>query len=259
MGGHWDAWGYPVLFAAGVAVSFINSVSGGGSTLSLPLLIFLGLPSATANGTNRLGILLGSLASLFAFRSQGIFLPRLAWKAGWPAMIGALAGSLIAARLPDRIFNPILAGVVLFVVLMNVKGQAPNPDLGHDPALRGDAWAVLAYLGIGFYGGFIQAGSGLIMIYAFSRLGNLDIFRVNALKVSNTVLFISVSLAAFAAAGRIDWPRAAVLAAGNLAGGWAGSHWQIRKGETWVRRFLLWSGLGVAGKLLWDAGAAWLR
>jgi uncharacterized membrane protein YfcA len=118
---------------------------------------------------------------------------------------------------------------------------------------------VLAYLGIGFYGGFIQAGSGLIMIYAFSRLGDLDIFRVNALKVSNTALFIAVSLAAFAAAGRIDWPMAAALAAGNLAGGWLGSVTQLRRGEKWVNRFVLWSGLGVAAKLLWDSWISWSR
>jgi uncharacterized protein len=259
MPAHWGVWTYPVLFLAGVAVAFINSVSGGGSILSLPLLIFLGLPSATANGTNRLGILLGSLSALFAFRSQGIFMPRLAFRVGWPAMLGALAGSLFAVRLPDRIFNPILAAVVLFVVAMTMRGHRPNPGSGLAPELRGDAWAMLAYLGIGFYGGFIQAGSGLIMIYAFTRLGNLDIFGANALKVSNTVLFIAVSLAAFAATGHIDWPMAAALAAGNLAGGWLGSVTQLKRGEGWVNRFVLWSGLAVAAKLLWDTWRAWDR
>lgn len=252
-------YAYPLLFAVGVAVAFVNSVSGGGSTLSLPVLIFLGLPAATANGTNRLGILLGSLSSLFAFRSQGIFLPRLAFKVGWPAAIGSLAGSLIAVRVSDRIFNPILAGIILFVAVMTIKGHKPNPSLGQDPALRGDLIAFAAYLGIGFYGGFIQAGSGLIMMYAFTRLGNLDIFQVNALKVANTVLFISISLLTFAAAGRIDWPMAAALAAGNLAGGWMGAHWQIRSGEAWVNRFLLWTALAMSAKLLWDTFAAWTR
>jgi uncharacterized membrane protein YfcA len=259
MATHLGAWTYPALFLAGTAVAFINSVSGGGSTLSLPFLIFLGLPSATANGTNRLGILLGSLSSLLAFRLRGIFLPRLAFKVGWPAMLGALAGSLIAVRLPDQVFKPVLACVVLFVVVMTVRGRRPHADADGEPVLRGDAWAWLAYLGIGFYGGFIQAGSGLIMIYAFTRLGNLDMVRANALKVSNTVLFIAVSLAAFAAAGRIDWPMAAALAAGNLAGGWLGSVMQVQRGEKWVNRFVLWSGLGIAAKLLWDSGSAWWR
>jgi uncharacterized membrane protein YfcA len=259
MAPHWGAWTYPVLFLAGVVVSFINSVSGGGSILSLPLLIFLGLPSATANGTNRLGILLGSFSSLMAFRSQGIFLPRLALRVGGPAMVGALAGSLIAVQLPDRMFNPILAGVVLFVAVMTFRGHQAQADAGQAPAMRGDALAMLAYLGIGFYGGFIQAGSGLIMIFAFTRLGNLDIFRANALKVSNTLLFIAVSLVAFAAAGRIDWPMAAALAGGNLAGGWLGSVTQLKRGEKWVNRFVLCSGLGVAAKLAWDSWVSWAR
>jgi len=256
---HWGAWTYPVLFLAGIVVSFVNSVSGGGSVLSLPLLIFLGLPSATANGTNRLGILLGSSASLLAFRSQGIFLPRLALRVGGPSMLGALAGSLLAVRLPDRVFNPILACVVLGAAAMIFRGHRAPPDACQTPNLRDDALALLAYLGIGFYGGFIQAGSGLIMIFAFTRLGNLDIFRANALKVSNTVLFIAVSLVAFAAAGRIDWPMAAALAGGNLAGGWLGSVTQLKRGEKWVNRFVLGSGLGVAAKLLWDTWVAWAR
>jgi uncharacterized membrane protein YfcA len=251
------SWGYPLLFAAGAVVSFVNSVSGGGSILSLPLLVFLGLPAAVANGTNRLGILLGSVSSLLAFRSQGIFLPRLAWQVGWPAALGSLAGSLIAIGLPDRVFNPILAAVILFVVAMTLRGSRHEASPGETPALRDGLAAFTAYLAIGFYGGFIQAGSGLIMMYAFGRLGNLNIFQINALKVSNTVLFISVSLAAFAAAGKVDWPMAAALAAGNLVGGWAGSHWQVKKGEVWVKRFLLWSGLAMAGNLLWSSWAAW--
>jgi len=252
-----QGWTYPLLFFVGAAVSFVNSVSGGGSVLSLPFLIFLGLPSATANGTNRLGVLIGSAASLMAFRSKGIFLPRLAWRVGWPAAIGSMAGSLLAVRLPDKVFEPILAAVILFVVIMTIRDDGAVGEGGSAPELRGGWIAFLAYLGIGLYGGFIHAGSGLIMMYAFSRLGNLDLFQVNALKVSNTVLFLSISLLTFAAAGKIDWPMATILAAGNLAGGWAGSHWQVRKGTAWVKRFLLWSGLAMAGKLLWDSWAAW--
>jgi uncharacterized membrane protein YfcA len=241
----------------GVAVSFINSVSGGGSILSLPLLMFMGLPAATANGTNRLGILLGSGASLLAFRSQGIFVPRLAWQVGWPAAIGSLAGSLIALRLPNKVFAPILAAVILFVVIMTFRGARGRAHQGGALAMRNDWIALLAYAGIGLYGGFIQAGSGLIMMYAYGRLGNLGVFHINALKVSNTVLFITVSLIAFAAAGRIDWPMAAALAAGNLTGGWMGSIWQVKRGEAWVNRFLLITGIGMAAKLLWDTFEAW--
>jgi uncharacterized membrane protein YfcA len=242
-----------------VAVSFINSVSGGGSILSLPLLIFLGLPAAAANGTNRLGVLLGSGASLLAFRSKGIYVPRLAFQVGWPAAIGSLAGSLIAVRLPDRIFAPILAGVILFVVIMTFRGRGADSRPGETPRLRNDWVALAAYTGIGFYGGFIQAGSGLIMMYVYGRMGNLDLIRINALKVSNTVIFISVSLAAFAFAGAIDWPMAAALAAGNLTGGWMGSLWQIHKGEAWVNRFLLVTGIAMAGALLWKTWTGWGR
>ena len=245
-------WVYPVLFLAGVVVSVINSVSGGGSTLSLPLLIFMGLPSAVANGTNRIGVLAGSLGSLAAFRTLGHFHPRLAWQVGWPAALGALVGSLLAVRLPDRVFNPILAVVIIFAAVMSFRKK---PSTGGQPgpaAMREGMIAFLVYAGIGLYGGFIQAGSGLIMIYAFGRLGNLDIFQINSLKVFNTIIFISVSLITFVAAGKVHWGMASALAAGNVVGGWLGSHWQVRQGETWVNRFVLWTGIAMAAKLLWD-------
>lgn len=245
-------WAYPVLFAIGILVAAINSVSGGGSTLSLPVLILLGLPSAVANGTNRIGVLAGSLGSLMAFKSLGHFHPRLAWQVGWPACLGALAGSLLAVQLPDRYFNPVLAAVMVFVSVMAFRNRAPFMSQGGTPALRNGFLPFLAYLGIGLYGGFIQAGSGLIMIYAFGRLGNLDIFQINSLKVFNTLLFISVSLVTFIWAGKVHWGLAAALGAGNLLGGWLGSHWQVRRGEDWVNRFVLVTGILLAAKLLWD-------
>ncbi len=245
-------WMYPALFLAGTAVSAINSVSGGGSALSLPLLILLGLPSAAANGTNRIGVLAGSLGALAAFRRLGHFHPRLAWQVGWPAALGALGGSLLAVRMPDRVFNPVLAAVVLFVAVMSFRKRGPQMAEAGPPLLRGGILAFFVYAGIGFYGGFIQAGSGLLMIYAFGRLGSLDIFQINSLKVFNTVLFISVSLVTFVLAGKVHWGMAAALAAGNVIGGWAGSHWQVKRGEAWVNRFVLWTGILLSAKLLWD-------
>lgn len=240
-----------LLFVVGALVSFINSISGGGSALALPALIFLGLPSAVANGTNRLGVMLGSLGSLAAFKARGHFHPRLAWQVGWPAALGALGGSLIAVRLPDRIFNPALAAVIVLIVVMTARGR-PAVSGGGEPRLANGPLAILIYLAIGFYGGFIQAGSGLLMIYAFGRLGNLDIYQINSLKVFNTLIFIPVSLVTFAVAGKIHWGYGIALSAGNLLGGIVGSRWQLSKGEAWINRFVLATGLAMAAKLIWD-------
>ena len=249
--------GYAALFAIGIVVSFVNSISGGGSVLSLPLLILLGLPSAVANGTNRIGVLCGSIGSLIGFRSHGKFLPALTWQVGWPAALGSVVGSLLAVSLPDKLFNPILGLVILFVVLMTFRQNRGTAGSAGAPTLSRGWVAMLAYVAIGFYGGFIQAGSGLIMIYVFGKLSNLDIFHINALKVSNTILFITVSLVAFVAAGKIHWPMALALGLGNAVGGWLGSHWQIKQGEAWVKRFLVLSGVALAGKLFWDTWRAW--
>ena len=246
-----------ILILVGFVVSFVNSISGGGSVLSLPILIFMGMPSAVANGTNRIGVLAGSIGSLIGFKSKGIFLPKLAFEVGWPAVIGSILGSTLAIKLPDRIFNPILSAVIVFVVIMTIKNTKTTQFKGTVPEIQKSWVAKLAFAGIGFYGGFLQAGSGLIMIYVFGLFSNLDLFRINALKVFNTVLFISVSLVAFIWAGKINWPLAVALGIGNALGGWVGSHWQLKYGEIWVKRFVVISGLGIAVKLLWDTITTW--
>lgn len=246
-----------ILLLVGFVVSFVNSISGGGSVLSLPILIFMGMPSAVANGTNRIGVLAGSLGSLIGFKSKGIFLPKLAFEVGWPGVIGSILGSTLAVKLPDKIFNPILSVVIVFVVVMTVKNINSNRINDGTPEIQKSWYAKLAFAAIGFYGGFLQAGSGLIMIYVFGLFSNLDLFRINALKVFNTVLFISVSLFAFIWFGKVNWPMALALGIGNALGGWVGSHWQLKYGEIWVKRFVFVSGIAIAIKLLWDTVSTW--
>ena len=246
---------YAALFAVGVLVAVINAISGGGSILSLPLLMMFGLPSADANGTNRLGLLMGNLGSIAGFRRHGHFYPRLALRVGIPGILGAVAGSFAGVSLPDVVFKPILAGIIFFVVLETArpKPNRVNKTSSDGLQLRTGVWPFLAYAGIGFYGGFIHAGVGLIMMYAFSRMGNLNLIQINALKVSNALLFVALSLVIYGAMGKVKWDLAVILALGNVLGGYLGSVFQVRKGEEFVRVFLVVSGSALAIKLLFDA------
>jgi uncharacterized membrane protein YfcA len=219
--------------------------------------MLFGLPAAEANGTNRLGIVLGTVGSVAGFWRKGHVYPGLTWQVGFPGLLGSLVGSWIGVTLPDPLFKPILAAIILFVVIETarprkkydrVPGNADEP-----PFLRSGFWPFLAYAGIGFYGGFIQAGVGLIMMYVFSRLGNLNLIQSNALKVSDTLIFVSLSLVIYSAMGKVKWDMAVVLALGNALGGYAGSVFQVRKGEGFVRIFLVVSGLALAAKLIFDA------
>ena len=108
---------WALILAVGVAAGFINTISGGGSLLTLPVLILLGLPSPVANGTNRIALLVQNIVAVDGFRRRGHFYPRLGVIFGLPALVGAIIGALIAVRLPDRLFQQLL-GVIMLVVLI---------------------------------------------------------------------------------------------------------------------------------------------
>lgn len=265
-----ELWHFPLLFLVGILVAVVNSIAGGGSALSVPVLIFLGLPSAMANGTNRIGIFLGALTAVLGFRSRGIGNRSLLLRIGGPAALGSLVGSLFAVKLPERIFNPILAGVILFVTVMSVRrslaapgkpgtakaggteGARKEPGPG---ALETGLKPFLAFFLTGFYGGFIQIGVGFVMIYVFGRFTRLGALEVNALKVAVAFLFTAVALLAFLSFGRIHWAAAAALSAGSALGGFWGARLQVRKGEGWVNGALLVIGISFSLKLLFDTFA----
>lgn len=252
---------YIALIAIGAMVAFVNSLAGGGSVISLPFLMLFGLSGAEANGTNRLGILLGSAGAVHGFHRAKQMPYALLPKVAVPGILGSIFGTWCAIAMPDRLFKPILAGIILWVTFLTLRHSLKREShtgerVSQPPTLQGGLIAFVAFAAVGFYGGFIQAGSGLIMIYLYSRFSNLDLIRINALKVANTFLFIAISLALFAAMGKVHWGYAGALAVGNYAGGYAGSLFQMRKGEMWVRRFLVVAGLLLAAHLLYDSLAS---
>ncbi len=246
-------WHYPVLFGIGLLVSFINAIAGGGSVLSLPLLIFLGLPSAMANGTNRLGILAGSLSATYSMSRAGLVPTLSLRRLAIPVGLGALLGAWGAVAIPDRAFNMLLAVVVLTVVAATFFGMSFTPQSESEAAeLKASPMSMLSYFLLGLYGGFLQVGSGFLMIFLFRFFSSMNLLRINGLKVACTVLFTAVSILVFTGFEKIHWPMAFALALGNVLGGFWGVRWQIQKGEIWIRRFLVFMGVVVSVKLVWD-------
>jgi uncharacterized membrane protein YfcA len=232
-----------VLFGAGCVAGTLNVVAGGGTFLTLPLLIFLGLPATVANGTNRVALLAQNTGAVWSFRRHRIIDWRWVRLAALPAAFGAMAGSWAAVRLDDASFQRILAAImVLFVVLAlwsprrirAGKGLAEVKDLGSVPV---PALAV-TFFTVGLYGGFVQAGAGFLIL-AVGTLAGLDLVRGNALKVLVVLVYTPVALAMFAAAGKVDWGMGVALAAGNLLGGLAGVRLTVLKGHAWVRRVVI--------------------
>jgi uncharacterized membrane protein YfcA len=239
-----------LLFGVGLVAGTLNVVAGGGSLLTLPVLIFLGLPAAVANGTNRVAILVQNIVATADFRRRGVLPVRLALLCAGPALLGSVLGARLAVGMDDELFRRVLAGVMLMVVVVMVVDPAKR--LKMDPArlgpVRGLALAA-TFLVVGFHGGFIQAGVGFVIITGLLVHG-LDMVRINAVKVAVVLVFTVAALAVFVRHGQVDWLLGAVLAAGNAAGGWFGARLTVTRGHAWLRRVVIAVVVVFAAKLL---------
>jgi len=223
------------LFVAGAVAGTLNVIAGGGSFLTLPLLIFMGLPPGVANATNRVAIWMQNVGAVWGFSRHGLIDPALVRKAAIPAAAGAAVGAVLALQVPDDDFRRILATLMVVVSLWTLAGpgrSAATPD----PARRGRITPMLQALFflVGVYGGFIQAGVGFFLLAATTMSG-LDLVRGNALKVTTVLVWTTVALGVFAWGGQIDWARGIALGMGNLAGGQLGVRLTVLKGHSWVR------------------------
>jgi uncharacterized protein len=223
---------YLLLIAAGIVASIINVVAGGGSFLTLPILIFLGLPSVVANGTNRVGVLMQNASSIWGFHNARVLDWRWALTASVPAFVGAGIGTWAALYVGDELFRRILAIVMVVVTIATLLAPDPRPDVA---ARSSQSWLVAAgFLLVGIYGGFIQAGVGFLVL-AITTWAGMDLVRGNAIKVVNVMLLTVMSLAIFAINGSIHWPMGIALAIGNTIGGLIGVRLAVTKGHRWLK------------------------
>ena len=228
--------GYLLLFLAGLIAGTLNVVAGGGSFLTLPVLIFLGLPPSIANGTNRVGILLQNVAAVTAFRRYGLFdRSALLWAAA-PAVAGGALGAWLALSISDRAFQQTLALLMVVVTLWSLwsphtkASEETREQPARSPALLGAGFFLT-----GIYGGFIQAGVGYLVL-AVTTAAGLDLVRGNSVKVLAILGMTAQALLIFAWQGRVDWLLGFVLAGGTILGGLLGARLTVLKGHRWLQR-----------------------
>jgi len=242
-----------IVLAAGLVSGFVNIVGGGGSLISLPVLIFMGLPSTVANGTNRVALMVQSIVAIGYFRQKGFFYPKLSMILGVPALLGSLLGAKFAISLSDEMFNKTLAAVMLIVLVIIIwRPEKHFFKTGEEENLnrRRLAMAALTFFGVGFYGGFIQAGVGFVIIAALSLITGMSLTKINSLKVFVSAIYIFTSLLVFIYSGKVDWVLGLILAVGNAAGAYLGSVFTVAKGDRWIRIFLVVTVLIMSGKLI---------
>ncbi len=236
--------GYVLLILAGLVAGIVNTLAGGGSLLTLPALIFLGLDANVANGTNRVGVLLQNVIAVGNFAGRG----RMPWRDALALLPTALLGAVIGARVAVEVPSPILRAILAVVILLALpavfmpEGRTAAPGTGPEERTRAQRRRLLlqfAFLGIGFYGGFIQAGVGFLILGALVPLAGYDLVRANALKLTLVLAYTAIALPVFIAHGQVNLMAGLILAAGQMAGGWIGSHLAMLRGARFVRWVLL--------------------
>jgi hypothetical protein len=242
-------WAAAILVLAGFASSVLNVVAGGGSFIVLPILLFLGLPAADANGTNRVGILVQNVGAVWDFNRSRVLDRRLALRAAIPATAGAGAGAWAALLVDDRSFRRILATLMVAVTLWSLLDPRGR---GRGSGQAASSWAVaLGFLGVGFYAGFIQAGVGFLIL-AVTTMAGLDLVRGNAVKVTVVLILTLLTLSIFSWHGRVRWGPGLALALGSFAGGVAGARLTVLKGQRFVHTVLIVT-VVVFAALLWTS------
>jgi uncharacterized membrane protein YfcA len=257
-----------ILFLVGLVAGALNVIAGGGSLISLPVMIFLGLPPTVANGTNRVAILVQNIGASWSFHRRGLISTEWLLLAVPPALIGAALGTFAAVHIGELAFQRILAVVLVAAAAWTIWRPIDLREESQAELPTGTRrWLyIAAFFLIGVYGGFIQAGIGFLVLAITSAAGlnlikgnalkvtlvltfmplsllllaitsaaGLNLIKGNALKVTLVLTFMPLSLLLFALNGKVEWAMGLALAAGNFLGGLAGVHLQVLKGHTWVR------------------------
>ncbi len=242
---------YPAIIAVGFIAGFINTLAGSGSLLTLPLLMFLGLPANVANGTNRIAILLQNIIGVGSFKQQKVLKFRDGLHLSLPAIAGSLLGASLAVNINEKIMGQViglLLVVMFFIIILKPEKwlKAEDKNIGSSAS-----WIqMLIFFFIGIYGGFIQAGVGFFLLAGLVLSSGFDLVKANAVKVLIVLLYTPVALLVFMYHDQVNYFIGLILAIGSMMGAFVGSRLAVSWGPSFVRVILLLALLGSSLKLL---------
>ncbi len=243
-----------IAFAAAFVAGAINSVAGGGTLVSFPVLIWLGLPSIAANATSTVAIWPGSLGGMLGFRRELRGMEPRMYALIVPSLIGGIAGAMLLRLTPTSVFDRLGPILILFATCLFMAQDAVQRLLKISSGQKtGSQWLIgaLAFqLVVALYGGYFGAGLGIMMLAALSIIGLSDIHQMNALKNLLALCINGVAAIYFVSKGMVYWPDVIVMVVGAIAGGLGGAGVAKRLGRVAVRRIVIAVGLVMAVKLM---------
>ena len=229
-----------LLIVAGITVGFINTLAGGGSAISLSVLMMLGLSPAMANGTNRIAVILQNIIASSSFRRQKVLDSKKSLLLSIPAVLGSLVGAWLAVDIDKDLFEKAI-GIILLVMLffMFYKPKSwihENVEMVAKPV----GWKqYVIFFFIGIYGGFIQVGVGYFLLAALVWGTGYELVKANAAKVFIVLMYMIFSIFVFIYHDLVDYRMGFTLAIGNMIGAIIASNMAVRKGAAFIRWFIM--------------------
>jgi len=246
-----------LVFAAAFAAGSINSVAGGGTLISFPTLLWLGIDPKLANGTSTVALWPGALAGVWGFRRELAESDRRLLSLMVPSVIGGVAGAILLVVTPSDTFERLVPFLILFATVL-FMAQEPiqryfNLAQAHEASSHWLSWTMFFQLLVGVYGGYFGAGIGILMLAALSLMGHTDIHQMNAVKNLLGASINALAALLFIYNGLVVWQDALVMMGGSILGGIGGAGIARRAGRKAVRRTVIVVGFVMAFKTMWDA------
>jgi len=240
-----ESWSLALLLAAAAfAAGVLNAIAGGGSFLTLPALLFAGVPPISANATSALAVSPGYLGSTLGFRSELAQLPpALLRREMLVSALGGMAGALLLLVTPARLFSSIVPWLLLFATALFAAGPTLARHAARNPAHGLARWRTPGLALVAVYGGYFNGGLGILLMALYSATGETRIHTANALKNLNSLVLSWLSVLAFVLAGAIAWRAGVLMMLAATAGGYVGAHGARRLSPAWVRRGVITTGL----------------
>ncbi|MBX3133976.1 MAG: sulfite exporter TauE/SafE family protein [Gemmatimonadaceae bacterium] len=248
--------------AAAAVGAMMNAVAGGGTLITFPALVALGVPPITANATSTVALWPGTMLSMWGYRRELVGARRWAKAFAIPSFAGGIVGAVLLLQTPERRFAAIVPWLILGATALFIaqrplmhslaeRGGLRREVAGADGHLLPPSAAFLLYqFGVSVYGGYFGAGAGILMLAALGLMGLTNIHQMNGLKNWGGGVMNLVAVLIFAVSGIVNWPIAIAMALGAGAGGIGGSLLAQRVGQDWVRRAIVTIGLGSGVAML---------
>ncbi len=247
-----------LLFAAGIAGGIINSLAGGGSFITFPALLMAGLPPITANATNTFASCSGYISGTYAFRQDLIAhkeqLPRYVLI----SLIGGILGAWLLLQTPEALFREAIPWLLLFATVLFIYGGRLNSALSslasrhRHASTVGRSMLLLLLLAVCIYGGFFNAGLGIIILSYLAVSGHSNINTMNGLKLLVSTCVSLIAIALFIYDGVIAWYQGSIVLVGTMVGGYVAAHYSRQLPQDYVRSFVIIASIGITLYFFYD-------